>query len=272
MKKALLLCIIAVMMCGTSYGWDRRAHATIAKIAENHLNPKTKALLDSYLDGKSIVYYASYADDYKQDMPFDVGFEPANVARKIPYPHTFEANDDCTVFDGLRRGDNYVKNCIYLADKFAKELKEGHKTMNDSLRFHKIVMLVHWVGDMHCPQHIRYPEDQTTGQYKVKYGNREVKYHTLWDGILFGQIFPWSFSDCALMIDTFAAEDVAKIQQGWLFDWGKETAIISRPVHNHREGAVIDSQKYRKEYGWLAEQQVRNAGYRLAKLLNEILK
>ena len=59
MKRLLLLCIVAVLMCGTSYGWGGLAHATVAKIAEDHLTPKAKRLLDKYLDGKSIVYYAS---------------------------------------------------------------------------------------------------------------------------------------------------------------------------------------------------------------------
>lgn len=272
MKKILLLCIATMLLCGTSYGWDRRAHATVAKIAENHLTPKAKKMLNKYLNGESIVKYASYADDFKSDMLIDLGFEPANASRKVTYPHTFEVNDDCSVFDGMRRGDNYVKNCVYLADKFAKDLKKGYKTMNDSLRFHKIVMLVHWIGDMHCPEHIRYPEDQTTGKYMITYGKKSVQYHALWDGMLFAQLFPWGYSDCAALIDTYSKNDIAKITKGDIFDWAKETAILARPIHKIREGAVVNAGEYRNQYGPIAEQQVRRAGYRLAKVMNEIFK
>ena len=45
----------------TSFAWGRLAHATVAKIAENHLSKKAKKQITTYLDGKSIVYYASYA-------------------------------------------------------------------------------------------------------------------------------------------------------------------------------------------------------------------
>ena len=52
MKRVILSIIAIIVLCGTSFGWDRRAHATVAKIAENHLSPTAKAYLDKYLNGK----------------------------------------------------------------------------------------------------------------------------------------------------------------------------------------------------------------------------
>jgi hypothetical protein len=270
MKRVILSIIAVVALCGTSLAWDRRAHATVAKIAENHLTPKTKAALDKYLNGKSIVFYASYADDYKNNLLVDLGYKPSNAERKVTFPHTFEANDDCTVFRGTRKGDKFVKNCVVMADEYAKNLKANHRNMNDSLRVLSIAMLVHWIGDMHCPEHIRYPEDQTTGKYIVKWGNVEVTYHSLWDGILFGARNPWSFTDCAYLLDTCSQEEAAKICKGTIYDWGKEVATISRPIHSIREGAVINRGEYRNQYGPIAEDLVCKAGHRLAKILNEI--
>ena len=272
MKRLLLLCIVTICVCHTSYGWDRRAHATIAKIAENHLTPKTKRVLDRYLDGKSIVYYASYADDYKRELLVDLDFEPSNTKRKVTFPHTFEANSDGSTFRGIRNGDKFVKNCVAFAEQYAANLKVNHRTMSDSLRVLHIAMLVHWLGDMHCPQHIRYPDDQTIGSYKVHYGSKSVKYHSIWDGVLFEQLHPWGFSDCAYMLDTCSKREIDEIIAGDLYDWGKESAIISRPIHEYREGAVINPREYRNKFGVLAEKQIRNAGYRLAKVLNEIFK
>ena len=272
MKRLLLLCIVAVLMCGTSYGWDRRAHATVAKIAENHLTPKAKKMLNKYLGGKSIVYYASWADEYKPDMLIELDFQPSNAARKVTYPHTFEANADCSVFMGTRKGDKFVKNCVLLADGFAKDLKENHKTMDDSLRFHKIAMLIHWLGDMHCPEHIRYPDDQTTGGYEVLYGKKKTIYHKLWDGGFFASFYPWGFSDAAYLIDTCTPEEIAEITKGDIFDWGKDSAIASRATRKYREGAVINPREYQIEFHALLDSQIRNGGYRMAKLFNDIFK
>ena len=272
MKRVIVSIIAMVLLCGTSYGWDRRAHATVAKIAENHLSPKAKKMLTKYLDGKSIVYYASYADDHKAELLMDLGYQPENADRKVTFPHTFEANDDCTVFRGMRKGDKFVKNCVYMAEQYAANLKANHAKMSDSLRVLHVAMLVHWLGDMHCPEHIRYPEDQTIGYYMVKWGDRSLRYHNLWDGVLFGSLYPWGFSDCALMLDTCSKVEISEICKGDLYDRGKDAATVSRPVHKCKAGAELSPLKYRNEFGPLAAMQVRKAGYRLAKLFNEIFK
>lgn len=273
MRKSVIVCLIALLICATSYGWDRRAHATVAKIAENHLTPMAKAHLDKYLHGKSIVYYASWADDFKPKLLVDLGYKPSNAERKVTFPHTFEANADFTVYKGMRKGDKFVKNCVAFADQYAAELKAHHSTMSDSLRVLSIAMLVHWLGDMHSPSHIRYPDDQTIGNYPVVYGKKQLsKYHSLWDGILFGALFPWGFSDCALLLDTYSQQEIDEMTKGNLYDWGKDSAIASRPVHEYKEGAVIDARNYQNRFASLAESQICKAGYRLAKLFNEIFE
>ena len=51
MKKIIFIAF-ALMLCGqAAFGWGRIGHATIAKIAEDHLTPKAKKLIDEYLDG-----------------------------------------------------------------------------------------------------------------------------------------------------------------------------------------------------------------------------
>ena len=273
MKRLLILCTAVLLACGTSYGWDRRAHATVAKIAENHLTPNTKAYLDKYLNGKSIVYYASYADDFKPELLVDLGYQPSNAKRKVTFPHTFEANEDCSVYRGMRKGDKFVKNCVFMADQYAANLKANHRNMSDSLRVLSIAMLVHWVGDMHSPSHIRYPDDQTIGNYEVIYGGKPLKkYHSLWDGIVFGALFPWGFSDCALLLDTHSPQEIAEMTKGDIYDWGKDSATVSRPVHEYKEGAVIDAHDYKNRFASLAEMQICKAGYRLAKILNDIFE
>lgn len=272
MRRLLLCFVVALLACGTAFGWDTNAHATIAKIAENHLTPKAKRCIDKYLDGRSIVYYASYADFYKSQLLMDLGFEPTNAKRKLTFPHTFEANADFSVYKGIRRGDEHVKNCVYLAEQYAADLKANHRTMSDSLRVLSIAMIVHWLGDMHCPEHIRYVDDQTIGNYPVTYRKKVIRYHTIWDGILFAELFPWGYSDSAALIDTYSKKEIKAICEGDLYDWGKEVAEQSYPVHAYREGAVIKGSEYRNKFAPLAESLLRNGGYRLAKILNEIFK
>lgn len=53
----MLLCY-----CGTAFGWGKSGHDAIAYIAECNLTPKAKKNIEKYLDGRSIVYYASWMD------------------------------------------------------------------------------------------------------------------------------------------------------------------------------------------------------------------
>ena len=263
---------MVVALCGTSFAWGTRGHATTAKIAENHLTPKAKKLLNKYLHGKSIVDYASWADEFKRELKFELDFEPSNYPRILRFPHTFEANADWSVFEGDRRGDEWVKNCVYMADGYIKELMKNHSNMEDSLRFHKIAMLIHWLGDMHCPAHIRYPDDHTSSGYFVIINDREVWYHRLWDGLLFNWVHPSSQGEAADIIDTCSPKEIEKITKGNIYDWGKDSASASRATRKYREGAAIDRRELIDEFTELLDSQIRNGGYRLAKTLNEIFK
>lgn len=272
MRKFLLTLIAAVALCGTSFAWGTRGHATTVKIAERHLTPKAKKLLNKYLHGKSIVDYASWADEYKRELTFELDFEPTNVSRVLRYPHTFVVNEDCSVYDGDRIGNKWVKNCVYMADGFIKELKNNHAKMDDELRLRKIAMLVHWVADMHCPVHIRYPEEWESRGYAVMVNDREIGYHRLWDGLLFNWAHPSSAGDPVEAIDTCSAKEIAKITEGNIYDWGKDSATASHVTRKYHKGAQIDKQEFIEEFSELLDSQIRNGGYRLAKLFNEIFR
>ena len=272
MRKILITIFAVVALCGTSFAWGTRGHAATVQIAENHLTPKAKKLLNKYLHGKSIVDYASWADEYKRELLFELNFTPSNAPRILRFPHTFEANADCSVIEGDRRGDEWVKNCVYMADGYIKELMNNHNKMDDALRLHKIAMLIHWLADMHCPAHIRYPDDQTSSGYYVMVNDREVWYHRLWDGILFNWVHPSSQGEAADVIDTCSPKEIAEITAGNIYDWGKDSATASRATRKYREGAQIDKREFVAEFSELLDSQIRNGGYRLAKLFNEIFK
>ena len=179
MKKIIFISLALIMCSQAAFGWGRIGHATIAKIAEDHLTVKAKRIIDEYLDGESIVKYASYADKEKNNLLIDVGFDPVGTSRVTTYPHTFEADLDCVPFKGINDNGRFVKNCAHFIDKMAEELKD-HKNMSDSLRFHNIVMIVHFIGDMHCPEHIRYyPEDMSIGKYDVTFEGKTTTMHKI---------------------------------------------------------------------------------------------
>ena len=271
MKRILLTICAITLLCTSAYCWGRKEHAAVAKIAERHLTEKAKKHLYKYMHRRSIVYYSCYADDY-QPLYIDLGWEPSNYRRMAMFPHTYCVDENYKPPRSNRDGDKYIKNCLYYIDAWAKELKENHAKMNDSVRLTHLALIVHAVGDMHCPVHIRLHDDTTLGIYKVMYGNKKTDFHRLWDAGLVGATHPWSYTDMAALFDIYNKREIAKFCKGDIFEWGKEVAIVSFPMREYREGAKIDEIAYRHRYQQVGEELLTKAGYRLAKVLNEILK
>ena len=271
MKKFASLLFALALSCTVAFGWGRQGHATVAKIAEKYLTETTKKALSEYLHGNSIVAYASYADEYKEALPVDYGFVGDDGLQVRAYPHTFEVNMDFKPFPTCNDNGRYVKNCLYFIDKYAEDLRENAKDMDDSTRFVEIVMIVHWLGDMHCPEHIRYnPEDMTIGGYQIVYQGESLKYHTFWDKQCIVDHYPWSFSDLAYIFDNASDSERAEICAGDVWDWGEDSARNSYPIHAIKPGEKLKGAWIRDVCHPLVEKQLRNAGYRLAHQLNMI--
>lgn len=271
MKRLLILIATVSLLATSAYGWGRREHATVAKIAENNLTPKAKEMLHKYMHRRSIVYYSCYADDF-QPLYIDLGWQPSNYRRMAMFPHTYSVDKDLKPLRYIRKGDEYVKNCLYYIDTWAKELKKGHKKMNDSVRLTHLALIVHAVGDMHCPVHIRFVGDTSLGVYKVQYGKSKRDFHGLWDSGVVGGASPWSYSDMAQALDISSEAEIAEIVKGDVYDWGEEAAHTALQLRKYKANDVIDPPQFRRECLEEGELLIRKAGYRLAKVLNTIFE
>lgn len=268
--KRIIITLCLLIMCCTAQGWGRKGHATIARIAEMHLTKTTQKRIAEIMHGEPISGYASYADDHKGKLLVDMGFDPVGGDPRVnTQPHTFEANMDFEPFRGINDNGRYVKNCIHFIEKYAQDLKH-YKELDDSTAFTELVLLVHFVGDMHCPEHIRYnPEDMTIGYYKVNFRGEDIRYHTIWDDMIIEIKHPWSFSDLAHMFDSASKEEIAEITKGGPYDWGRDVARCCWVTHQIKPGDVLTMDWYYDQLP-LMRSQLRKAGYRLAKELNMI--
>ena len=269
MKKSLLLILCALFLGAMpAYGWGRLGHSAIAKIAEDYLTPKAKKTIDQYLNRQSIIHYASYPDDYRSEHLIDIGFDATNCPRMTVWGHSYQALKDGSLYRSERRGNEYVKNCLLRIDPVIKNLKANHKNMTDSARLVSIAYIVHIVGDLHCPKHIRYEDEPTSGGYNIVYRGKPVKHHNYWDGTLLQAYHPWGYTDLAKLIDRYSAKE---IQKGDIFTWAEENARLSRYTVARGVGFEVTRLMANEDIKH-AERQLVCAGYRLAALFNEIFK
>ena len=279
MKRILLICVATIVMCGTTFGWSIREHATVAAIAEKHLTPKAKELMKQYLGGRPMAYYASHADFYRKDMILDVGFLPEEGKRTAVFPHTYHVDKNFKPYRELvKKGEKKIHgNMLYHLDRITEELTANHAIMDDSIRLVRLYILIHGIGDMHCPMHMRFIDrEPSLGTYNVYFGKgnkkKKMSYHGLWDARMISGLHPWTYTDMVELFDIYTEKEIAKFCKGDIFAWGEEVAKASFPMREYGEDAEIDEIEYRKKYQQLGEFLLTKAGYRLAKVLNGILK
>lgn len=292
MKKILVFLFFA-LAAGTVqlYGWGSTGHAAVAQIADNHINKTTKKALKKYLKGTNIVEIASYPDRYYYQWHRDIGWECSNpkiLRRKPsemdvlptniePWCHSYSVDSLYNTYRHNREGDVYVRNCIMDLDWLIHNLKENAAKMDPEERTKQISLVVHLVGDFHCPMHILYvPKAPTGGKYSLYIEGKKYNIHSFWDGVIWKLLNrDWDYYDFAKAADTATKEEIKEIVQGDVFDWGKANAIAALPAH-HLTNATKEERQLGPEYPesmrWLLYQQIRNAGYRLAKTLDYIFE
>lgn len=275
MKKQLCLIALFLVTAISTWGWGRLGHATVARIAEQHLTKKAKKEIAKILNNESIVLYASYPDEEKtsKHMLYDFGVDFTDGSKHVnTLPHTFESDMNFKPFRGFNDNGRYVNNCIYFIETYADNLK-NNKNLSQKEKFIQLVSIVHFVGDMHCPEHVRYnPEDMTIGKYPIKYNGVDTRYHTYWDELCLTSRFPFSFSDIAYLVDVYTPEQYKEIVKGDPYDWGADVAKCAYPIHKIKEGDTLTRNWILHTATPLLKSQLAKAGCRLAELLNRIFE
>ena len=275
MKKQLCLIALFLVTAISTWGWGRLGHATVARIAEQHLTKKAKKEIAKILNNESIVLYASYPDEEKtsKHMLYDFGVDFTDGSKRVnTLPHTFESDMNFKPFRGFNDNGRYVNNCIYFIETYADNLK-NNKNLSQKEKFIQMVSIVHFVGDMHCPEHVRYnPEDMTIGKYPIKYNGVDTRYHTYWDELCLTSRFPFSFSDIAYLVDVYTPEQYKEIVKGDPYDWGADVAKCAYPIHKIKEGDTLTRNWILHTATPLLKSQLAKAGCRLAELLNRIFE
>ena len=293
MKKTLLMALlvptILLMNCFESAAWGQIGHSTIAQVAQNHLTPKAQKALNEYLDGLPLAIIASDADIYRGQWTVDLGFIPTNPgAARVsfvkdfdfstplnisPWSHSITVDMDFNCYPTDNLDGAYINNAAYYIDKLATQLKENAKNMDPYERYKAIAIIVHLMGDMHCPMHIVYlPDNVVKGHYYVDWKGKKRDMHVMWDGTIFDAYYDWSFLDMAYLVDTATPKQIKKITEGDVYDYAESSARDSWPVVSAYSDGDVLPKTYATDIRPVMFNQLRNGGYRLAAIFNEIFK
>jgi hypothetical protein len=249
-----------------AFAWGAKGHDVVAAIAEQHLTPKAKRKIRKLLDGKSIVYYSSWMDNIQNSPYWMNGYNKtktwhyANVDKGHTY-QTMTKNENGDVVNGL--------------EFLTKEMTENYKNLTDSMRVDYLKMIVHMVGDLHCPMHAGRLSDRGGNNTRVKWFRNESSLHSVWDSKIIDSARQWSYSEWRDNLDRADRKYRKAIMSGSYEEWFKETVEGAASIYDYVEAQGDKpslSYQFVYDFSPLLEEQLLNGGYRLAYVLNTIFK
>lgn len=256
MKKLFIL-FISLFLSVNAFGWGQKGHDVIAYIAECNLTPSVLAKVEKILEGHSPVYYANWMDN-------------ASHTPEYSYTKTWHYIniDEGETLESMKK--NPKGDVLEAVNSIVEKLKRG--ALSPEEENFNLKMLIHLVGDMHCPMHAGRLIDKGGNKRPVKMFSRNTNLHSIWDTSLPESAHKWSYSEWQEQIDRLTGDEMVMIQEGTPEDWFKETHKICTEIYDFTpEGAYV-SYDYIDKYAPVVELQFLRAGHRLAKLLNEIYK
>lgn len=263
------MAVLWLLVCGgEALGWGPVGHRAVATIAATNLTPLAKGMVTRLLGGESLGDVANWAD----------------AVRSTPaYAHTAGYH-----YEQMIDGESYIES---LWRRTPRQLQSGglvaalmvaHLTLRDprvpdrekavALKF-----LVHLAGDVHQPLHTGRLEDRGGSMIKLDWYGRSYSLHRVWDSelIMAGHrdiLRPGMSAREAgeayarRLIEKYKLEpvNVRMDVRGWM-----EESVSLRPAA-YDELYRTDPAEYLARNIEVVDRQVFVAGFRLARMLNEI--
>ena len=266
----LLVCGLALLSVSSASAWSNGGHCTVGHIADQHLTPKTRKLCEKYL-GHTLAYHASWMDHirYTKELHPTARWHAVGVIDDKLVPP-----DDGGDVVGFSYPKTPEEHLIFQLERMRKEMgKGGYKKMTDSLVSQNIKLLVHMLGDLHCPSHTFFVELK---QFPFTVKGEPSRYHGFWDKA-FRRFHKGMKSDdfyreyCSHL----SAKEIKAICKGepeeWLrnnFAMLRETYTLLDPNTDYKDLPEKNKERMKE----ISTQMHRDAGFRLAHILNEIFK
>lgn len=262
-RTAAAFALALAFFAGDAFAWSAEGHRIVARIAEAGLTPAARAEVDRLLAGEddpTLAGVSTWADELRETdsvlgkrtakwhyINFDgrCGFEPARDCR----------NNNCVVTQ---------TNLMY------RVLADANQAAEDRAKALKFV--VHLVADLHQPLHASPRDDKGGNDYQVNLHGEGGNLHRIWDGTIIKRR-GLGFDDYAQeLLQTPLPDDPTLASDRPVLEWALESCQLVEagevypPEGEHAiDDAFLDARLP------LAERRLREAGYRLAMLLNHAL-
>lgn len=253
MKKIITLALL-IFACSAAFAWGPRGHSTVASLADELIRPSTRKQVEGYL-GHSMAFYSTWMDERRDEEAY-----------KFSSPcHSFpvDENNRYAPVDGQLDAISLLEQAISVV--------KDRKNQTDSAVVVNLKFIIHLVGDIHCPGHVKYSYIKTN--FKVteyKGENNVISYHHVWDqSIIDRRCKCLSPVELAHDLNRLSKKEMKEVQKGTPLEWGESNAEKSVVIYDMaKPGDVLFKPFYNPAWEIVYE-HITLAGYRLAKVLDD---
>ncbi len=255
-----------MLLPSTTLAWGLEGHRIVCSIAEQQLDEAGRRLLarvtanNALVDGKKTDQYRNFADacNWPDEARFQ-NYRGSYEQHFVNVPAAAERLDvarDCPATNCLLAG--IQRHIVYLAAVPGGRREQARQVA--SLRF-----LGHYIGDLHQPLHVSHAEDLGGNRIKVRFRDKMVSLHRLWDVDALE----------AAGLTVANPPDAVVVPDGSVLDWAQASLSLARGVAYRQSGRPIVSddilgETYQRQVEPVIRRQIYLAGVRLARLLNRI--
>ncbi|HKV65615.1 MAG TPA: S1/P1 nuclease [Rhodanobacteraceae bacterium] len=256
----LVVLLAAMLSCvPAALAWGPRGHRIVADLAEAQLTPQARAAVQKLLalrGARHLDDVANWADDLRDTDP--------ELFRRTKRLHFVNFHSRNCIYDPPRDCRN--SECAVAAiDKYSAIL--ANRTNPAAERAEALAFVVHFVGDIHQPLHADYRHDAGGNDFQVRWRGRGTNLHHVWDSLMLDS----THLSAAQFTEKLAAQPAHIATGGTPAQWAEESCRIDRDGGVYPSSRRIDAAYVERELP-VAEQRLRQAGARLAALLNRDLE
>ncbi len=252
-KKTLPIFLL-VFSCNLLFAWAETGHRVIGEVAAQNIKKRTARKIKKLTNYQSLAMMSTFGDEIKSDDRY-----------KKFYTWHFVNFDLGTKYEDSKINAN---GDIYQAINFCIATIKDEKSSDDDKIFY-LKMLIHFVGDLHQPLHIGHESDQGGNEIKLKWFGQPTNLHRVWDENMIDK-YNMSYTELAHNLPYKTCDEIEKIQSGTIADWMYESQNLATKVYASTKADENLSYKYQYDYFPMVKTQLKNAGYRLAKILDDL--
>ena len=258
MIKNSLLALVLMISFNANAWWDT-GHEMVCSEAYNLLSPAAKKAVDPLSEAEgSFGRSCLWADWVKRERKDTRDW------------HYINLSDDQQDVSEARCPEN---GCLIQA--FHDQVKVLKNSQTSFLQKQEALWFIgHFVGDIHQPMHVGYPEDLGGNRHQLELADgTKTNMHKVWDGQIIEHI------ESKIGVEEFRIQVQKKIQlfvdqpqSTHIEDWAQESRNIAMKdsVGYRGNSLKVASSEYMKAHGEITQDRIALGAIRLSVLLNSI--